>query len=196
MISKYSLHLLDKHVTSTCTSCSIGESSKLHLSSSTYKSSHILDLLFCDVWRPAPVTSFHGHRYFLLCVDHFSRFMWFFPLKAKSDVYNTFKQFILTVEWQFQTKLKSVQTDWGSEFRNLSQFFSSLGITHHLSCPHTSEQNALVCCGNRSYSSCPILCSATFLAFCFWYNCLSYKSHAFPYKQKHLTFWTCFQTQT
>ena len=47
-------------------------------------------------------------------------------------------------ERHFQTKLKSVQTDWGDEFRNLSQIFSPLGITHRHSCPHTSEQNGFV----------------------------------------------------
>ncbi|KAD4585188.1 hypothetical protein E3N88_22789 [Mikania micrantha] len=48
------------------------------------------------------------------------------------------------VERQFQTKLKSVQTDWGGEFRPLSSYFSSLGVIHRLSCPHTSEQNGFV----------------------------------------------------
>jgi len=144
MCSKYRLPLLDSLNFSPCESCSIGKSSKLSLLSSTYKSSNFLDLLFCDVWGPAPANSFDGHRYFLLCVDHFSKFMWIFPLKSKADVYDTFKSFMTTVERQFQTQIKSVQTDWGGEFRNLSSFFSKLGITHRLSCPHTSEQNGLV----------------------------------------------------
>lgn len=108
---------------------------------STFKSSRILDLVFCDVWGPAPVTSSDGHNYFLLCVDHFTCYMWIFPLKQKSDVYATFKNFLAMVERQFNTKLKSVQTDWGGEFRNLSNFFSLLGIIHRRSCLHTSEQN-------------------------------------------------------
>ncbi|KAD3069268.1 hypothetical protein E3N88_37148 [Mikania micrantha] len=70
--------------------------------------------------------------------------MWFFPLARKSDVYETFKRFLVMVERQFNTKLKTVQTDWGGEFRNLSRFFTSLGIIHRLSCPHTSEQNGFV----------------------------------------------------
>jgi len=70
--------------------------------------------------------------------------MWFFPLKRKSDVYPIFTQFVAMVERQFNTKLKSVQTDGGGEFRKLSSFFSSLGIIHRFSCPHTSEQNGLV----------------------------------------------------
>ncbi|GKA01699.1 putative RNA-directed DNA polymerase [Tanacetum coccineum] len=37
-----------------------------------------------------------------------------------------------------------VGNDWGGEFRNLASFFSSLGIIHQRSCPHTSEQNGFV----------------------------------------------------
>ncbi|GJW41650.1 putative RNA-directed DNA polymerase [Tanacetum coccineum] len=53
------------------------------------------------------------------------------------------------VERQFTTKLKNVQTDWGGKFRNLALFFSSLGIIHRRSCPHTSEQNGFVERRNR-----------------------------------------------
>ncbi|GKA53687.1 retrovirus-related pol polyprotein from transposon TNT 1-94 [Tanacetum coccineum] len=67
----------------------------------------------------------------------------------KSDVYSTFKSFVQMVERQFTTKLKNVQTDWGGEFRNLASFFSSLGIIHRRSCPHTSEQNGFVERRNR-----------------------------------------------
>ncbi|KAJ0745776.1 putative RNA-directed DNA polymerase [Helianthus annuus] len=144
MLSQYCLPVFSKHSSMDCDSCSVGKSSRLHLPLSNFKSSHILDLVFCDVWGPAPVTSCDGHNYFLLCVDHYSRFMWIFPLKLKSDVFNIFKQFLVTVERQFKTKLKSVQTDWGGEFRKLSPFFSSLGVVHRLSCPHTSEQNGYV----------------------------------------------------
>ncbi|KAD0157053.1 hypothetical protein E3N88_44702 [Mikania micrantha] len=144
MISKFCLPVSNKKFGSVCASCLIGKSSKLHLPLSDYKSSHILDLIVCDVWGPAPVSSCDDHSYVLLCVDHYSKFMWFFPLKRKSDVFDTFKHFLLMVERQFNTKLKSVQTDWGGEFRKLSPFFTSLGIVHRLSCPHTSEQNGLV----------------------------------------------------
>lgn len=144
MLSKYCLPVFNKSSSSFCDSCHIGKSSKLHLSSSNFKSTQFLDLLFCDVWGPAPIISSDGHNYFLLCVDNFSRYIWIFPLKHKSDVYNVFKQFMTTIECQFNTKLKYVQTDWGGEFRNLSHFFNSLGILHRRSCPHTSEQNGLV----------------------------------------------------
>ena len=144
MLSRYHLPVLNKSSSSFCNSCHIEKSSNLHLPSSNYKSTHFLDLLFCDVWGPTPITSSDGHNYFLLCVDDFSRYMWIFPLKHKYDVYNVFKQFMIVIERQFNTKVKSVQTDWGGEFRNLSPFFTSLGILHRLSCPHTSAQNGVV----------------------------------------------------
>lgn len=144
MLSRFSLPVCNKDSLSFCNSCHVGKSSKLHLKSSNFKSNQFLDLIVCDVWGPAPISSTDDHRYFLLCVDDYSSFMWFFPLKQKSDVFHVFKQFTTMIERQFGTKIKSVQTDWGGEFRSLSQFFTSLGIIHRLSCPHTSEQNGLV----------------------------------------------------
>ncbi|GKA34894.1 retrovirus-related pol polyprotein from transposon TNT 1-94, partial [Tanacetum coccineum] len=106
----------------------VGKSSKLLLFESEFQSNNILDLVYCDVWGPAPLLS---------------------VLAQKSDVYSTFKSFVQMVERQFTTKLKNVQTDWGGEFRNLASFFSSLGIIHWRSCPHTSEQNGFVERRNR-----------------------------------------------
>ncbi|KAJ0727195.1 putative RNA-directed DNA polymerase [Helianthus annuus] len=144
LISSCSLPVSTKLSSCLCTSCQLGKSSKLSLKLSTFRSNNILDLVYCDVWGPSPTLSLDGYRFFLLCVDHHSRYMWFYPLAHKSDVYTTFKQFLHMVERQFNTKLKSVQTDWGGEFRNLTPFFNSLGIIHRRSCPHTSEQNGIV----------------------------------------------------
>lgn len=132
MLSKYRLPISNKTFDFHCNSCSIGKSSKLNLLSSDYKSSHVLDLIFCDVWGPAPVTSFDGHTYFLLCVDHFSKFMWLFPLKRKSDVFDVFTRFVTMAERQFSTKLKTVQTDWGvnSEiYHNFSPLLASFTVS-------------------------------------------------------------------
>ncbi|KAD2392953.1 hypothetical protein E3N88_39930 [Mikania micrantha] len=52
--------------------------------------------------------------------------------------------FIKMAERQFNTKLKTIQSDWGGEFRNITSFCTNLGIIHRRSCPHTSEQNGIV----------------------------------------------------
>ncbi|KAJ0733108.1 putative RNA-directed DNA polymerase [Helianthus annuus] len=143
IVKTFSLPVSDKLCSSLCTSCQLGKMSKLTLPISSFRSKNILDLVYCDVWGHT-TTSFDGYRYFLLCVDHHTRYMWYFPLMQKSDVFTTFTNFVRLVERQFNTKLKSVQTDWGGELRNLTQFFTSNGILHRRSCPHTSEQNGIV----------------------------------------------------
>ncbi|KAH0740811.1 hypothetical protein KY290_033854 [Solanum tuberosum] len=65
-------------------------------------------------------------------------------VKLKSEVTSIFHQFKLLVENQFHTKIKSIQSDWGGEFRALSPILSQFGISHRVSCPHTHEQQGKV----------------------------------------------------
>jgi hypothetical protein len=48
------------------------------------------------------------------------------------------------VERMLNQKLKTIQTDWGGEYRRLHSFFNQQGILHRLSCPHTHQQNSRV----------------------------------------------------
>jgi histone deacetylase 1/2 len=80
----------------------------------------------------------------VIFVDAHIKFIWFYPFNAKSDVYNVFHQFQVLVEWQFSCKIKSVQTDWGGEYRKLNSFFKTIGIHHCIICPHTHKQNGTV----------------------------------------------------
>ncbi|KAK9057449.1 hypothetical protein SSX86_022284 [Deinandra increscens subsp. villosa] len=79
MLLAHKLPLTNHCFDTFCDSCSVGKSSKLHLPLSNLKSHNVLDLVFCDVWGPSPEPSFDGHKYFLLCVDHYSKYMWFSP---------------------------------------------------------------------------------------------------------------------
>jgi len=62
-------------------------------------------------------------------MDAYTKFIWFYPLGAKSNV---FYQFQVLVERQFSCKIKSVQTDWGGEYHKLNSFFKIIGIHHHI----------------------------------------------------------------
>jgi len=90
-----------------------------------------------DVWGLAPMFSSDGFCYFVIFVDVHTKHIWYYPLVAKSDVFSTFQRFQTLVEHQFSLKIKSVQTDWGSEYRKLNKFFQAIGIHHWLICPHT-----------------------------------------------------------
>lgn len=144
IISSCSLPVSSKQCSIVCSSCQLGKSSKVSLPASSLHNNNIFYFIYYDVWGPSLTISFDGCHVFMLYVDHHSRYMWFYPLKLKSDVYTTFTNFVKIVERQFNSKIKSFKTDWGGEFRNLSPFFTNLDIIHLQSCHHTSERNGFV----------------------------------------------------
>lgn len=120
-----------------CSSCCLGKAHRLPSFTSTTAYNLPFELLFCDLWGPAPMVSACNYKYMLTIVDACTKYTWTFPLKLKSDTYGVFKQFKVLVEVQFNTKIKSVQTDGGGEFTALAPFFAECGIQHRLTCPHT-----------------------------------------------------------
>lgn len=94
---------------------------------------------------PSPVVSSQGFKYYVIFVDSFSRFTWFYPLKCKSEFFSVFVRFQNMAENQFQHKIKQFQSDGCGEFIN-NLFISHLakcGIKHLVSCPHTPQQNGV-----------------------------------------------------
>ncbi|KAJ9566476.1 hypothetical protein OSB04_002442 [Centaurea solstitialis] len=69
-----------------CSSCQLSKSKHLPFEFNPKRSFHVLDLIHCDLWGPSPVVSTEGYRYYIIFVDDYSRFTWFYPLKTKSDV--------------------------------------------------------------------------------------------------------------
>ena len=81
--------------------------------SSQSKSVNPFDLVYSNVWGPSHILSMNGYRYYLIFVDDFTRFIWIFPLKTKSECLKLFVQFNAFVKRQFNLKIKCLQTDWG-----------------------------------------------------------------------------------
>jgi histone deacetylase 1/2 len=99
-----------------------------------------LDLIFSDVWGPAP-TSVGRHTYYVSFIDDYSKYNWIYLIKKKSDVFHVFRDFQNFVERKFNRKIISVQSDWGGEYEKLNSFFRRVGISHHVSCLHEHQQN-------------------------------------------------------
>jgi transposase InsO family protein len=76
-------------------------------------------------------------------IDDFTHYIWTFPLRAKSDVFQSLIAFHAYVCTQFQLPLLSLQTDNGKEFDNLAlrRHCEQHGVVLQFSCPYTSSQN-------------------------------------------------------
>ena len=68
-----------------------------------------------------------------------------FPLQFKSQAFEIFLQFKALVENTLDCKIKSLQSDGGGEFTShrFKILLSQHGISHHIPCPHTLEQNGV-----------------------------------------------------
>ena len=120
----------------TCTHCLYGKMHNLPFPKSHFVASSPFELVHFDVWGPAPVTSVNGFRYYVIFVDHFTRFTWLYPLKYKSEVFSKFLLFKAFVETQFSTKIKNP---------DLMELESILLLSLSLFCPNmASSINSLV----------------------------------------------------
>ena len=82
-----------------------------------------LDLIYTDVWT-SPTYSFDGYKYYVLFVDHYTRYVWFYPLKLKSQVIQVFVPFNNLVENKFNSKIKILYSNNGGKFIALAPFLS------------------------------------------------------------------------
>ena len=130
----------ESNVESVCDPCQQAKSHQLPYPISTSISVAPLQLVFSDVWGPAP-TSVGRHTYYDSFIDDYSKFTWIYLLKKRSEVFQVFKNFQNLVECKLNTKIIAMQTDWGGEYRKPNSFFQELGVSHHVACPHAHQQN-------------------------------------------------------
>jgi len=68
-------------------------------------------------------------------VDHYTKYMWFYPIVNKFSVSSIFPHFKKFIETRFQTKIKAL--------------YSDNGTYHYTTTPHTSQQNGVFECRHR-----------------------------------------------
>lgn len=118
--------------------CACGKAQRLPSPPSPNVYTKPLDLLYSDLWGPAPISSRNRNLYYLSIMDAFSRYTWIFPIKKKSKALEVFTQFKLLIENQLGSTIKTRQTDWEEEFRAFQSFLQTNGMLHRVTCPRTN----------------------------------------------------------
>ncbi|KAL4560332.1 hypothetical protein LXL04_032482 [Taraxacum kok-saghyz] len=75
--------------------------------------------------------------------DYYTKYIWLYPMKRKSDVALIFPTFKSLVEKFFQHQIISLFSDNGGEYLGLLPFLQAHGISHYTTPPHTPEQNGV-----------------------------------------------------
>jgi hypothetical protein len=77
--------------------------------------------LSCCTWTSLAQQHTHqlgDNKYGFVIVDDYTRYTWVFFLFDKSEVYDLFKSFVKRVQNEFDTAIKKIRSDNGSEFKN------------------------------------------------------------------------------
>lgn len=124
----------------SCDFCHCIKSHKLPFYESSITSYVPLELIYSDVWTSL-ILSFDGYKYYVIFVDHFTKYIWLYPLKHKSDVFATFIAFKALAEHFFKAKITILYYDNKAEYIALRHFLITHGITHLTTPSHTPENN-------------------------------------------------------
>nr|GEZ93919.1 hypothetical protein [Tanacetum cinerariifolium] len=104
--------LLDNHKVANfefCKHCVIGKQKRVSFLKAIHQTKVTLDYLYADYWGPFRVPSLGGAWYFLSIVDDFSRMMWVFMMKQKSEAFEKFKHLKILIENHSGRKIKRLR---------------------------------------------------------------------------------------
>ncbi|KAE8728811.1 hypothetical protein F3Y22_tig00004072pilonHSYRG00246 [Hibiscus syriacus] len=93
-----------------------------------------------------------GAKYFVSFIDDYSKRCWVYPIKKKSDVFSTFKNFKARVELDSGNKIKCFRTDNGGEYTSeeFDDFCMKECIKTQFTVANTPQQNGVAERMNRT----------------------------------------------
>lgn len=71
----------------------------------------MMEVIFSDVYGPIEEMSIGENLYFVSFIDNFTRKIWIYLIKRKSEVFDVFKIFKVVVENQSECRLKLLRAD-------------------------------------------------------------------------------------
>ena len=125
-----------------CLACAKGKQhKKSHKSKAVNSIDSPLHLLHMDLFGPISVKSLAKKSYCLVITDDFSRFTWVYFLEYKSEAAELLMLFVPLIENIIKTKVRSIRSDHGTEFKNQSivTFGNNRGIHLQYSATRTPQ---------------------------------------------------------
>ncbi|CAN0905823.1 Retrovirus-related Pol polyprotein from transposon TNT 1-94, partial [Linum grandiflorum] len=114
LLAGKSLIPVDKSVSlDPCDHCLAGKQHRASFSGKSTRKHDKLELVHSDVCGPVEMESLGGNRYFVTFIDDATRKTWVYMMKAKSQVFEIFRNFHVMVERETGSKLKCLRSDNG-----------------------------------------------------------------------------------
>lgn len=125
----------DSNASEACVACISGIESRKTCPSVESSTIELLALVHSGLYGPMETMSIGGARYLLVFVDDYSRMVFAYFIKTKSDIYETFVRFQLLVENQLGKRIKCLRFKNRKDFYNekFRAMFEKSGISHQTS---------------------------------------------------------------
>lgn len=143
---------LDVRTDTICAAgCQYGKAHQLPYEESTFRAKEPFELFHSDVFGPVKQPSISGMQYMVTFIDDFSRYVWVFFMKEKSDTFSKFKVFRESVERKMGKKFRCLHSDNGGEYSSseFSERLKKCQICHQYTCVNTPQQNGVAERKNR-----------------------------------------------
>ncbi|KAF5813845.1 putative RNA-directed DNA polymerase [Helianthus annuus] len=144
----------------TCVKCLKGKMTLANKKGAT-RSSNLLELIHTDISGPYQIAGITAHTSFITFIDDYSRYMYLYLIKEKSESLTTFKDYKAEVEKQLDRQIKVVRSDRGGEYYGrhtdvgqapgpFYEFCKGQGIVNQYTMPGTPQQNGVAERRNRT----------------------------------------------
>ena len=129
-----------------------GKNMKNPFPKSETKTKGMLEFIHSDVCGPMSSTSLSGFEYYITFIDDYSRKTWIYFLKAKSEVFEKFKEFKALIENLSHNRIKTLRSDNGGEYtsKEFEYFCKDARIKRELTTPYNPQQNGVEERNNRT----------------------------------------------
>jgi hypothetical protein len=138
------VNLVGPYTLDNCYGCAMGKQHREPLVSDDDKpATRKLDLVHMDLMGPFLRPTRGGHNYVLTIIDDYSKFVWAFFLKKKSDAFGDYTKWAAKVERESGCTISRFRTDQGGEFQNklMTAFCLDHHYTQEFSNAYTPQQN-------------------------------------------------------
>lgn len=138
------LNIVGCGIKEICESCVKGKMTRLSFPrQSMTKSTAPLELIHSDVCGPMQTTTPSGKRFIVTFIDDFSRFTVIRLISQKSEVLQTFKDFVMLCRTKFGKIPKKIRSDRGGEYtgKAFEDYLKCEGIENQLTAPYSPQQN-------------------------------------------------------
>ncbi|GJS71497.1 ribonuclease H-like domain-containing protein [Tanacetum coccineum] len=106
LVSRHFINCNGSKVSNLCHAYQLGKHVKLPFYSSESRVESVFDIIHSDLWTSL-ILSVSGIKYYAIFLDHFSHYLWVYPLHHKSDLFSKFVEFCAFVNKQFNVDIKS-----------------------------------------------------------------------------------------